>query len=180
MDAAKVAVIVVTPRTGEMLDACLASLARQTEMPGKVAVVLNGCGGGAGLERAWKERLPINVIESPKNVGFAAAHELALEKLNTEDEIKWIGVINADAVAEADWLEEMLRAGESARDVGSVAAAVLFGGDPTRLESVGLEVGKSGVAYLRKWGQRYREEPVGEDYGAAASAGLSERRVTAG
>lgn len=176
MDAGKVAVIVVVPDTGKMLDACLASLARQTVPPAEVVVVLNGCGGGDGLKSVWKDALPLNVIESPANVGFAAAHELALENLTAWD-ARWIGVINADAVAEKDWLKEMLEAGESARDTGSVAAAVLLDADPVRLESMGLEVGKSGVAYLRKWGQRYREEPVGEVFGAAACAALYRREM---
>jgi len=175
-DAVKVAVIVVTPETGEMLDSCLASLARQTRLPVEVVVVLNGCGGGEELAGAWERALPIKVVENPSNVGFAAAHDLALGKLTAEG-IEWIAVINADAVAEIDWLEEMLRAGRSARDIGSVAAAVLMRDDPARLESLGMEVGKSGAAYLRKWGRRYREEPVQEVFGAAACACMYRREM---
>lgn len=206
MDEANVAVVIVTPATGELLDKCLASVARQTMKPKSVVVALNGCGGREELIAAWRDALPIEIISHDRNIGFAAAHDvgklgtvsnLCFDKLVTVPNFtnftgkmgtvtnfskqkfepvpnfpKWIALLNADAVAESDWLEEAVAAGEESSDIGAVASAVLMLNDGSRYESLGIEVGRSGAAYLKRYGERYREEGRQDVFGAAGAAAL--------
>ncbi len=173
MDEASVSVVIVTPEAGELLDDCLASLARQSAKPREVVVVLNGCSGRDKLSKDWSDKLKIDIISSDRNVGFAKAHLLAMSHVSS----KWIAPLNADAVAESDWLEEMLEVGESSPDIAGVASAVLQAGEPSRLESLGIEVGAGGAAYLRRWGERYREEGPQEVFGPAGAAAMYRRET---
>lgn len=173
MDKADAGIIIVTPETGELLDRCLKSLARQTAMPREVIVALNGCGGMEELCDRWRSMLPVKVIVLDENVGFAKAALQALPQITS----RWVGVINADAVAEADWLEEMIKAGESAPDIASVASAELMADNPALLESLGLEVGASGTTYLAGLGKQYREDPVREVFAATGGATLFRREA---
>ena len=173
MDKADAGIIIVTPETGELLDRCLKSLARQTVMPREVIVMLNGCGGMEKLCDQWRNILPIKVIALDVNVGFAKAALEALPQITS----RWVGVINADAVAEADWLEEMIKAGERSLDIGSVASAELYADDPTRVQCLGLEVGASGTTYGVGIGKPYREEPVREVFAATGGAALFRREA---
>ena len=173
MDEANVAIIVVTPQTGRLLDRCLASIARQTIGPREVVVVLNGCGGADELAAAWSGKLPLKIVDLDENMGFAAVHPMALEHISS----KWIALLNADAVAESDWLSECMEVGESSDDIGAVACAVLKATYSSRFESLGMEVGASGAAYLSRWDEFYMEYAPLDVFGAAGAAAMYRRET---
>ena len=171
MDDGSVAVVVVTPSADDDLDRCLASVARQTILPREVAVVINGDVASASRLDKWKTRLPLLVTVLDRNEGFAAPHARALPSLKSE----WVAALNADAVAEADWIEESLKAARTATDIGMVASAVLLAHDPERIESLGLEASRGGFAYLRRWGEPWREEAAHEVFGPSGCAAFYRR-----
>lgn len=166
MDKQDVSVIVVTLSVDAVLEKCLASLARQTLPPAKVYLVLNGCRDDERRLDKWSEVLPLEIILEAHNIGFCAPHNLVFQKVSTT----WVAVLNPDANAEADWLEEMLKTAGKSYDIGMAACSVLMAHDPERVESQGLVPSRGGMAYLRNWGVPYVEDAEREVF-APSGAG---------
>jgi len=173
MDKESVAVIVVTPAADEDLEHCLASLKRQTTAASEIAVVINGDRASVRRLDKWKADLPLRITILDRNEGFATPHSLVLKDLKSQ----WVAVLNADAVAEADWLDESLSAAQTGSDIGMVASAVLMADDPARLESLGLEASRGGFAYLKRWGEPWSEDAAHEIFGPAGAAALFRREM---
>jgi GT2 family glycosyltransferase len=119
-----VTIIVVNWNGLHLLDDCLNSLARQTWKQTEIILVDNGSTDGSrDLIVSWAERLPnAQTILLPYNSGFCKANNLAFAKARGE----WIALFNTDAVAEPDWLEELIRYGDISRRIGMLASKILF------------------------------------------------------
>jgi GT2 family glycosyltransferase len=146
----------------------LGSLVRQTIMPSKVYLVLNGCGDDNHKLEKWATVLPLEITVEKHNRGFCAPHSAVLPKISTS----WVAVLNADARAEADWLEEMLKTANKSYDIGMVACSVLIASNPTTVESQGLVPSKGGMAYLRNWGIPYEEDREREVFAPSGAGAL--------
>lgn len=168
MDNRDVSVIVVTATVDDCLEGCLASLARQTLMPSKVYLVLNGCKDDEHKLEKWANVLPLEITIEKHNRGFCAPHSAMLPKISTS----WVAVLNADARAEADWLEEMLKTADKSYDIGMVACSVLVASEPSVVESQGLVPSKGGMAYLRNWGIPYEEDREREVFAPTGAGAL--------
>lgn len=168
MDNRDVSVIVVTSSVDDCLERCLASLARQTVMPSKVYLVLNGCKDDNHKLDKWATVLSLEIKVEKDNRGFCAPHSAMLPKISTS----WVAVLNADARAEADWLEEMLKTAARSYDIGMVACSVLIASNPAVVESQGLVPSKGGMAYLRNWGLPYEEDSEREVFAATGAGAL--------
>jgi GT2 family glycosyltransferase len=119
-----VSVIVVNWNGLKFLDDCLVSLERQTWPHREFIIVDNGSTDGtAETIRAWTERIPdAQGIYLPVNTGYCRANNLGFAKARGE----WIALCNNDAIAEPNWLEELVRHGDSTRRIGMLASKILF------------------------------------------------------
>ncbi len=119
-----VSIIVVNWNGLHLLDDCLSSLARQTWKQTEIILVDNGSTDGSrDLIVSWAERLPnAQTILLHYNSGFCKANNLAFAKARGE----WIALFNTDAVAEPDWLEQLIRYGDISRGIGMLASKILF------------------------------------------------------
>src|SRR5216684_8960138 len=119
-----VSIIVVNWNGLHLLDECLSSLARQTWKQTEFILVDNGSTDGSrDLIVSWAERLPnAQTILLSYNSGFCKANNLAFAKARGE----WIALFNSDAVAEPDWVQELVRYGDLSRRIGMVASKILF------------------------------------------------------
>ncbi len=126
-----ISAIVVNWNRKELLRACLASLARQTDVHFETIVVDNGSTDGSA-EMAEKEFGAL-VIRNRKNRGFCAANNQGIAKASGA----YIALLNNDAEAEPGWLAALLRACVKAPDIGMVAAKVLVWEDPKRIDKAG-------------------------------------------
>jgi GT2 family glycosyltransferase len=119
-----ISVIVVNWNGLVLLDECFESLFRQTWQNKEFILVDNGSTDGSReLLVSWAERLPnAQTILLPTNTGFCKANNIAFARTRGE----WIALFNSDAVAEANWLEELVRYGDSAKRVGMLASKILF------------------------------------------------------
>ena len=177
MQAPRVSVVVVNYRRPEMTAACLRALddalARLGE-PSEVVVVDNGSGDGS--PEALRAAAPaVTVVELPENRGFPTAASEGIRR-STGD---WVALVNNDVIVEPHAIAEMVRVGDSAADVGSVAAQMLFAGSEPVINSAGICVDRLGIARDRLLGappSTSETVPV-EVFGACGGGALHRRRM---
>jgi GT2 family glycosyltransferase len=126
-----ISVVIVNWNRRSLLDACLASLSRQTETEFETIVVDNGSGDGSP-DLAEKE-FGARVIRNAVNRGFCAANNQGIAAARGQ----FVALLNNDAEADPGWLAALLRACTSAPDVGMAASKVLVWEDPRRIDKVG-------------------------------------------
>ena len=119
----------------KILDDCLASLENQTWLEREFILVDNGStDGSSGRIRAWAERLPgAQAILLRENTGFCRGNNLAIAKARGE----WIALLNNDAVAEPDWLEQLVRHADAGARIGMLGSKILFLEQPGVIDKVG-------------------------------------------
>ena len=131
--APRISVIVVNYRATELLLRCLdhvvAALAA-VDGGGEVLVIDNAATGETARALAGR---PVTLVEERENTGFAPA----VARGTPETTAPWIALVNNDADVAPDCFERLLAAGESAPDVGSVAAQIRFTEPPGVLNSAG-------------------------------------------
>jgi GT2 family glycosyltransferase len=130
-----VSVIVVNWNGQRFLDECLTSLANQTWRQREFLLVDNGSTDGSrDLLVSWSKRLPrARAILLPTNTGFCKGNNVAFQEAHGE----WIALLNSDAVAEPQWLEELLRCGSPEQRVGMLASKILFQDPPGVIDKAG-------------------------------------------
>ena len=131
-----VSVIVVNWNGLTFLDECFDSLARQTWKNTEFILVDNGSTDGSRelLVAAGAARLPnAQAVLLPTNSGFCGGNNRGFEKARGE----WIALLNTDAVAEPNWIEELLRYGDASRRVGMLASKILFQNPAGVIDKVG-------------------------------------------
>jgi GT2 family glycosyltransferase len=119
-----VSVVVVNWNGMDYVGDCLASLEKQTWKNCEFVLVDNGStDGSAEHMQKWTERIPkAQVILLSKNTGFCEANNLGFARAQGE----WIALLNNDAVAEPNWLEELVRRGDPSRRIGMLGGKILF------------------------------------------------------
>lgn len=173
----RVSAIVVNYRRPEMTVACLEALREAlARVDGATEIVVVDNGSGDGSPDLLRAAVPeAAVIELPENVGFPSGASEGIRRSSGE----WVALINNDVIVEPDALAEMLAAGETAPDVGSVAAQMRFASDPDTINSAGIGVDRLGIAYDRLLGQPAsvsEDRPV-EVFGASGGGALHRRRM---
>jgi GT2 family glycosyltransferase len=119
-----ISVIVVNWNGLKFLQECLASLEKQTWKNLEFILVDNGSkDGSAEYIRAWTERIPnAQAIFLTRNSGFCEGNNIAFAKARGE----WIALLNNDAFAEPDWIEELVAHGDPANRIGMLGSKILF------------------------------------------------------
>lgn len=170
-----VAVVIVNANAGEHLLRTLECLERQTVAPRRVLVVDNASSDGSmdGLE----ERFPwVEAIRLERNVGFAAANNLAVARA---DDCEWIALLNPDAYAEPRWLAELLAAAHRRPDVTFFGSRLVRANAPDELDGTGDVLHVSGMAWRRDHGLAADavDRPEEEIFSPCAAAALYRRDV---
>lgn len=116
------------------------------------------------------------VVDRGRNLGFAEGVMAGLSHARGE----WVALINDDCVVEPRAIVEMLGAGATSEDIGSVAAQILFASGDT-INSAGIELDSLGIAWERRLGEPATagEREVVEVFGACAAACLYRRAMLA-
>jgi GT2 family glycosyltransferase len=119
-----ISVIVVNWNGMEFLDDCLCSLENQTWKNREFILVDNGSNDGSAERiREWTNRVSnARAILLSRNSGFCEANNLAFAQARGE----WIALLNNDAVAEPNWIEELVRYGDPARRIGMLGSKIFF------------------------------------------------------
>ena len=145
----RVGVIVVNWNSGDLLLPCVESIARQTIAPERVLIVDNASTDDSLGD--LEERFPqFEVLHQPVNRGFACANNIAIERLVDVD---WIALLNPDAIAHPDWLENLLISARRYPTVASFGSKMLRPGSDV-LDGTGDVYHVSGLAWRRDHGTK--------------------------
>ena len=172
MGADDVAVILVNWNGRHHLARCLPALAAQTHTPREVVVVDNDSTDGSAewLATTWPT---VRCLALGGNLGFAEANNRGIASTAAP----WVALLNNDTLPEPDWLAALVAAGREGGDrVASVASLMLFLDMPEVVNSAGIAVDPTGIAWDRLGGApaAAAAEP-GEVFGASAGAALFRR-----
>lgn len=152
---AKVSIVIPNWNGKESLGACLGSLLGQ-RVRAHIIVVENGSSDGS-LEFLRQQYPSVEVIMNAKNLGFAGGVNCGIRRaIERGDE--FVALFNNDAVAEPDWLGELLRAMQTDTRIG-ITTCKFMSMDRAHLDSTGDLYTIWGLPYPRG-----RDEPVSDKY----------------
>ncbi|WP_036766607.1 glycosyltransferase family 2 protein [Parvularcula oceani] len=167
-ERAAVTVVIVSYNAAAQLPRCLDALSVQTATGFDVIVVDNASIDGS-VDIAADHPLAVTLIRSDKNLGFAAANNLAAKQARGE----WIALLNPDAYPEPDWLDRLLAATERHPGVDAFGSTQVDAHDPSRLDGLGDGYFFAGLPYRAGFGRPLRGDPgEGEVFGPCAAAAL--------
>jgi GT2 family glycosyltransferase len=144
-----VTVIVVNWNNRDLLRECLLSLRRQTYRNFHIIVVDNNSIDGS------KEMLEnefagfVYMIRNSRNKGFCGAVNQAIRASKSD----FVALLNNDAEAQPNWLEEMVNALERAENLGLCACKILMYDQPGVIDKVGHLIYPDGQNRGRGTGQ---------------------------
>jgi GT2 family glycosyltransferase len=169
----RAAVVVVNWNSGRLLERCLDAVHAQTLAPSEVIVVDNDSRDGSADQ--VESRYPGTIVLRPgRNLGFAAANNLAAAALRASD---WLALLNPDAFPEPDWLARLAEAAHAHPEFTFFASRLLCERDPRRLDGTGDLYSATGLAWRRDHGRDAGRSRAsgGEVFAACAAAGLYRR-----
>ena len=172
-----VSIIILNWNGGKYLPRCLEAVKAQTYPDYEVLVVDNGSKDGSadGIEESWEK---VRAIRLDQNIGFAAGNNLGARQARG----RWLATLNNDAYPAPGWLENLVRAAESAEKTGNgsfafFASRMILADDKARIDGTGDILNASGLAWHRDHnrpaGQAHMER--GEVFSACAAAALYRR-----
>src|SRR5207253_816896 len=141
-----ISVVVVNWNGKPLLADCLQSLRSQTFADVEVIIVDNGSTDGSA-EWVRQNFHEFKLVQLNENRGFAGGNNAGIMQARGE----WIALINNDATAEPDWLEQLYRAVEPDERVGLAASRVVL--TSGALDSAGDGMTIAGVPYKRGHGK---------------------------
>lgn len=169
-----VSVIVVNHNGRAFLDKCLGSLRRQSYPSIEVLLVDNGSSDGS--VEFVRERYPeVKIIENEENIGFAGANNVGIRAAHGE----LVATLNNDTEVVPGWLEALVGAMLSGKDVGMCASKMLRMDDPGIIDSTGICISRSGASWDRGMFERDmgQYEAMEEVFGPCAGAALYRRSM---
>jgi len=172
-------VVVVVRNHAGTLAATLAGLVAQAAPPARVVVVDNASTDGSrDVARRFADRLPLELIESPDNLGFSGAANRAIRRCDG----RWLLSLNPDCRLAPDFLARLVTAAERDERAGSASGLLLRGrGDDLAatdvVDSAGMIVTAGGRHHDRGAGRRLTpdlDRPA-RVFGASGAAALYRR-----
>jgi GT2 family glycosyltransferase len=173
MQRMNVAVLIVNWNGGRLLRQCLESLKCQRRLPDHIIVVDNNSGDDS-LQHAEDALRDVQLIRLRANAGFARANNIAAQAASRFDAF---ALLNPDAFADPDWLDELVKAADQEPDVAAFASQMLLASNPQYLDGAGDSYHVSGRAWRnghRAWAAQWPSRPT-EVFAPCAAAALYRR-----
>lgn len=153
-------VLIVNYNGGAYLQAALDSLRRQTFTDFEVIVVDNASSDGS-VESIRSEGLPaFTLIQSEENLGFAAGNNLAAQGARGT----WLALLNPDAVAEPDWLDQVKAGIHLYPEIVQFACTQLSLRDPAIIDGAGDSYFAFGIPWRGGYGLAATHLPQGNAF----------------
>lgn len=173
MAAQKVYVVIPNWNGADRIRACLDSLRRQTE-PHNVIVVDNGSEDDS-VEIIEKNYPNVVLMKHKKNKGFAGGVNAGI-KYATAQQAKYVALLNNDAVADKDWLKNLVDFLDTNPKAG-IATSKIGDDKKNHLDSTGDLYTIWGLPYPRGRGEDYSTKYDNDTWVFAASGGASLYRI---
>lgn len=175
MSSPRVAIIIINWNGRQHLENCLPSLAAQRYRDFEIILVDNG---STDDSLAWvRSHFPhIRVLENASNQGFAAPNNQAICASQSE----FVVLLNNDTVADPNWLATLVAVADRDPTIGMVASKMLLAERPGIIDSAGIALDRSGLAWGIAAGQPDLPVPPGtmvEVFGASGGAALYRRAM---
>lgn len=166
-------VIIVNWNSWEILSCCLEKLRRQTFQNFNVLVIDNDSAEPVPQE-ILAHRPNVTLVQNNSNLGFAAANNQAIKLVKASD---WVVLLNPDAFAEPDWLEQLVNAARQHPDYAMFASRQLMDGNQNLLDGDGDVYHISGLVWRAGHGTpvRVADDKPGEIFSPCAAAALYRR-----
>jgi len=120
----RLSVVVVNWNLRDELEDCLEALRNQSHRDIEVVVVDNASTDGSrDVARRFADRLPLELIESPDNLGFSGAANRAIRRCDG----RWLLSLNPDCRLAPDFLARLVTAAERDERAGSASGLLLRG-----------------------------------------------------
>lgn len=163
-----VAVLILNWNGRRFLPECLGGLRQQTYKEFSVILIDNGSNDGS-IDFVHKNFPEVKTIALPRNIGFAAANNIALKTI----ESKYVALLNNDAVPDPCWLTFLVEALEACPEAGSGASKILFYDNNGVIDRAGDAYTRAGAGFLRGRGESAANFNIKEwIFGACAGATL--------
>lgn len=168
----KASVIIVNYNAGENLRLCVESLLAQTLTNFECILFDNGSTDGS-LEKLPKLDERFILIEAGENLGFAAANNRAVEGASA----KWIALLNPDAFARPNWLENGLAARALLPNAAMVGSTQYLAQEPDKFDGLGDEYHAFGIAWRAGFGKPIKDVATREAFGPCGAGAFYDREV---
>lgn len=165
-----ISIIVVNYNSGDMLSKALSALAEQTYSNFEVIVIDNH-----SMDNSWqvaeKTSFPCRLVHLDKNIGFAAANNLAVADYIQSN---WIFFLNPDAYPEPECLEVITRNINQIPNIDCFACTLIDANKPSHLDGLGDTYHISGLHWRTGHGAPCDITPVHpiEVFSACAAAAI--------
>jgi GT2 family glycosyltransferase len=175
-----VCVAIVTYNSGRYIRRCLDAVLAQEGAPLEVVVVDNASTDNTpAILRTFRRR--IRTIHCGRNLGFAAAQNLAIRAMATE----WVLTLNPDVLLQPGFVQALVEAGSADPEAGCVCGKLLSIGpgfkplDQLRIDSTGIYFTPAMRHFDRGWHEPERSAGHRLEYvfGATAAAALYRRTM---
>ena len=170
-----VAVIIVNWNSWTLLSRCLEALAVQTYRDFSITIIDNASSDEMP-SRLLLDYPHIKLARTSRNLGFAAANNLGVEKYAGHS--KWIALLNPDAFPEPCWLEALLAAADNSPGFDAFGSKLVNAATPSLLDGVGDAYHPSGRVWREGNGlpvSSVSSDGVREVFSACAAAVLYRR-----
>ena len=173
-----VSIVVVNYNGLKHLPALYAALAVQSCPDFEVIFVDNGSNDGsvaAAIELGNAFNVDTRVVANNANLGFAPGCNQGIRASQAD----YLVMLNNDTRPEPAWLENLVVAAENDPSVGMVASKMLFAHRPEIINSAGIVMDWTGIAWDRRGGQLdtpAEEQPI-EVFGPCGGAALYSRNM---
>ena len=167
-----IAVVVPNWNGADHLAACVDSLLAQS-LPARVIVVDNGSVDDS--LKILEKYQGLEIILNDKNEGFTGGVNPGFKRA-MDDGLKYVATLNNDAVADKDWLKELVAALDKNPKVG-IATSKILDAKGKKIDSTGDYLTVWGLPYPRGRGETDRGQYDDQTEIFAASGGASLYRI---
>ena len=145
MPSPKYSILIVNWNGMAVLPRCLEALATQICRDFEIILFDNGSKDHS-LEFVAEKYPDIKVLTSRRNIGFAAANNLAAKQARGE----WLALLNNDAFPDKFWLDVLDEATRIYTDTAMFASSLLMADHPDRIDGAGDALHGSGTVWNRQ------------------------------
>jgi GT2 family glycosyltransferase len=169
--APEITVVVVNYNSGDYLRGCIASLAGQTH-PNFETILIDNASTDGSLDRLGRKPANLTILKQDRNIGFAAANNIGARAGRG----RWLALLNPDAEADPDWLDQLMRAVKAHPNHRMVASLQVSLHDGKKLDGAGDNYLAWGYAWRGGFGHRLADTPgAGTCFSPCGAAALYPR-----